>query len=418
MKRIAGFAVLSCCAVLLFAAAPPDILNYQGVLRNAADQPLDGAYDMVFRLCSAETGGDEILVDTHTGVTVSGGLFNVRIGGVSGGTGDGVVTDGSGPGRYLYLPKVFGDYPEVYLEIEVGGEILSPRTRMASAGYAMNARYVNGMEVIGGPLDIYVNAATGSDDNAGILAVSPFQTIQRAIDRVPPILSGPVTIHVADGTYNESVIADRRTMTGEIGWITIEGNVAAPQNVVLDGQGVLDTGIFTLGILEVRGIEVRNYTEEGLEVDWGWLIVSDCRVINNGTAGPGWTAGMAAYSACGLSVNNCLIANNAELGLHIGERAAKLEIENTTISGNGMHGIEVSEWSTVKGRDNLIIQNNGGIGVWARDNAKVTFGGSSTLTIQSNTGGSLKADYLSIIRGYGSGTTGSCVPDASSICEP
>ena len=30
------------------AASPPDLLNYQGVLRDASDNPLDGSYDMIF----------------------------------------------------------------------------------------------------------------------------------------------------------------------------------------------------------------------------------------------------------------------------------------------------------------------------------------------------------------------------------
>ncbi|HEV8200199.1 MAG TPA: hypothetical protein VGS03_09275, partial [Candidatus Polarisedimenticolia bacterium] len=45
------------------AAAPIPLVNYQGVLRSASGQPLDGDYDMVFRFMSAASAGDEILVD-------------------------------------------------------------------------------------------------------------------------------------------------------------------------------------------------------------------------------------------------------------------------------------------------------------------------------------------------------------------
>jgi len=60
------------------AATPPDRLNYQGVLRDIADAPLDGDFDMVFRFWSAESAGDEILIDRHVAVnlqavTVTGG---------------------------------------------------------------------------------------------------------------------------------------------------------------------------------------------------------------------------------------------------------------------------------------------------------------------------------------------------------
>jgi hypothetical protein len=81
-------------------------------------------------------------VDSHTGgggnaVTVSGGLFNVQLGG-------GTVTDGSGTGTYTALDQVFRDYGTVWLEIKVGTETLSPRVRVQSAAYAMNAANLQG----------------------------------------------------------------------------------------------------------------------------------------------------------------------------------------------------------------------------------------------------------------------------------
>jgi hypothetical protein len=125
------------------AAEPPGLLNYQGVLRDADGSPLEGAHDMVFRFMTAEVGGDEILVDEHDGahaspVTVTGGLFNVELGG-------GALSDGSGPGTYTSLDRVFRDYEAVWLEIEVGGETLAPRVRVVSAAYAFNADYLDGI---------------------------------------------------------------------------------------------------------------------------------------------------------------------------------------------------------------------------------------------------------------------------------
>ena len=47
------------------AATPPALVNYQGVLRDAADKPRSGSFDMVFRFFSAASAGDEILVDSR-----------------------------------------------------------------------------------------------------------------------------------------------------------------------------------------------------------------------------------------------------------------------------------------------------------------------------------------------------------------
>ena len=121
---------------------PPDQMNYQGVLRDQNGNPLTGTYDMVFRFMDAATGGNEILVDSHTAansnaVIVAGGLFDVALG-------TGTMSDGSGPGAYTVLRTVFRDYTDVWLEIEVGTETLSPRTRIQSAPYAFNAAYLRG----------------------------------------------------------------------------------------------------------------------------------------------------------------------------------------------------------------------------------------------------------------------------------
>ncbi|HEV8198954.1 MAG TPA: hypothetical protein VGS03_02940, partial [Candidatus Polarisedimenticolia bacterium] len=120
------------------------LVNYQGVLRSASGQPLDGDYDMVFRFMSAASAGDEILVDDWSQgvggpVHVSKGLFNVTLGA-------GFPTDGSGPGTYTSLSQVFRDYAAVWLEVRVGAETLTPRTLVVSAASALNADHLDGKD--------------------------------------------------------------------------------------------------------------------------------------------------------------------------------------------------------------------------------------------------------------------------------
>src|SRR5262249_10440408 len=123
MKRL----VLPLLVLLWAIAGPaladgPEVVNYQGVLRNAGGTPLTGTYDMTFRFFDDPNQGDEILIDRHLaanglGVSVSGGLFNVLLG-------DGVIADGGGPGVYASLLPVFSDYETVWLEMTVGTETL------------------------------------------------------------------------------------------------------------------------------------------------------------------------------------------------------------------------------------------------------------------------------------------------------
>ena len=101
----------------LAGSEPSPLINYQGVLRDADDRPLEGGRDMIFRFYDAPSGGSECLVDEHltsgTGdVLMSGGMFNVALG-------SGNVYDGGGAGFYIDLAEVFRDYTEVHVEVQI-----------------------------------------------------------------------------------------------------------------------------------------------------------------------------------------------------------------------------------------------------------------------------------------------------------
>ncbi len=153
--------LLAGVAGVALATSPPALINYQGVLRSASNAPLNGTFDMVFRFYDDLTGGNEILVDSHTGpgsVTVTNGLFSAQLGG-------GVLTDGSGPGTYASLRDVSRDYGNLYLEVRVGTETLSPRTQIVSGGFALNADRLQGNDP--SAFAPTAHAHTGSDITSG-----------------------------------------------------------------------------------------------------------------------------------------------------------------------------------------------------------------------------------------------------------
>jgi len=146
MKRL--WITLTCIGLTsaVWAAAPPEYINYQGVLRDALNNPLDGDHDMVFRLYDAQTLGNLLLTDSHTStdpppvepVNVTGGLFNAHLG-------EGHPT----AGVYNTLAEVFASEGGVWLEIQVGNEVLSPRVRVIAAAYALNADHLDGRDSTG-----------------------------------------------------------------------------------------------------------------------------------------------------------------------------------------------------------------------------------------------------------------------------
>jgi hypothetical protein len=140
-RTLALVTTLAIGSALAIAADPPDLMQYQGVLRNLANQTLNGTFDMELRLWDAASAGNEILIDRHTGaggVAVTDGLFSVELGG-------GAVSDGFSPGIYTSLADVFRDFGTVYLEVTVGADTLTPRTRIIAAGSALNARALTGL---------------------------------------------------------------------------------------------------------------------------------------------------------------------------------------------------------------------------------------------------------------------------------
>lgn len=164
MKRL-WMVLLAPAAGIVLAATPPSLINYQGLLRSAADEPLSGSYDMVFRFFDAQTGGNEILVDRHLtvsaqAVTVAGGLFSAALGG-------GEVLDGAGPGTYTSVAAVFRDHVDVWLSVQIGAEALVPRTRVFAAPYAHNATNLGGR-----PPSAFLDTSAAAQTKAGALTVS------------------------------------------------------------------------------------------------------------------------------------------------------------------------------------------------------------------------------------------------------
>jgi hypothetical protein len=346
MKRtLLSIAVLLVVAATSYAADPPQLINYEGILRDSNNVPLDGSFPMTFKFFDALTGGNELLVDTHTGVTVSGGLFNVELG-------NGSVTDGSGPGDYATLKRLFANFSGVYLEVVVNGETLTPRIRLTSSGFALNSQLVRGREIVSnGPLDLYVDVATGSDLNDGLSPVTAKQTIQAAIDAIPDVLSGEVTVWVAPGTYRERTLFTQRERVDGYHLIRLIGDqVGYPDNisVVLDGQtldpAILEAAITVIDVgVEVSGFLVQNYTDPDGEISavdiafGGSLTISHSRIESN-------DQGVESNHGALVEIENSLITAN-EIGVQCDSHGAAVILTGTRIESNSVLGVEAS-WNS------------------------------------------------------------------------
>ena len=108
--------VLSCLAPAVLQAAVPGLIKFQTRLADSAGSPLSGAQTLTFRIFNASTSGTQLASGTAAG-TATNGLIS------------------------LDLPASAGAFttPDSFLELELGGQALSPRSRLGAVPYAFHA---------------------------------------------------------------------------------------------------------------------------------------------------------------------------------------------------------------------------------------------------------------------------------------
>ena len=101
----------------------PETMSYQGVLTDASGTPLSGSYSLLFIIYDFATGGNWLWAETHRGIEVVDGVFSVIL------------------GETIPLNLAFDKQYWLAIAIE-GGVELTPRIRLTSAPYSLNARSV------------------------------------------------------------------------------------------------------------------------------------------------------------------------------------------------------------------------------------------------------------------------------------
>jgi microcystin-dependent protein len=105
-------------------AAIPHLMNFQGKATDRLGAPLNGSYNLTFRIYNSATGGSPKWSETQPNISISNGIFQVQLGSVA------------------PLNLFFDESYWISIEINTDGE-MSPRTRLASVGYAFTAETSN-----------------------------------------------------------------------------------------------------------------------------------------------------------------------------------------------------------------------------------------------------------------------------------
>jgi len=141
----------------------PRLLNYQGYLTDTLGNPITNpSISMSFAIFDAVSGGSQKWSETQSSVSVNKGIFNALLGSVT------PIPD-----------SVFTINTLRWLELSVGGQTLTPRTRITTVGYAYTATYSDtalfAKTVIPDTDWIIVGSTmhSGVSGNVGIGAASP-----------------------------------------------------------------------------------------------------------------------------------------------------------------------------------------------------------------------------------------------------
>jgi hypothetical protein len=123
------------------------------------------------------------------------------------------------------------------------------------------------------------------------------------------------------------------------------------------------------GLVIVRGLEVRGFPENGIEIRWQQVRIESCAITGNRSRGIAVTTGLASGYA---DINDCVISDNGRSGIFAD--TASIYVFRSAIERNGASGIFVGRLHDALIVDNVIAENaHFGVGT-VRDNRDVDVG--------------------------------------------
>lgn len=252
------------------AAAPSNIISYQGRLLNSNRVPVsDASASILFELYTAASGGSCVWSNSSATcataiartVTLTDGLFSEHLG------------DTAAPTPYAAIgDSVFGDNSALYLQVTINGETLTPRKRIVSAPYAINSQLLDGlnsdsdgstsaaivalnssgnMVIAGNPgstissASLYINPASGDvAANDFLFAVASGDTLAFGVDAEGDVTMGNLQIgSVITAAGGEADLFDSSVTTN----IDIGGVSADAANVITIAANALSADTITIG---------------------------------------------------------------------------------------------------------------------------------------------------------------------------
>jgi hypothetical protein len=349
MRRAFLISLVLCfvSTVSLFATVPQQI-NYQGYLTNTGGSPLDTTVAMTFKLYTDSTGATLLWTETRPSVTVTKGLFNVRLGQVTA-LGDNVF-----------------NHTQVWLGITVGSNSeMTPRSRVVSVGYSYRVGTVDGAS--GGSISGKINVGSGNTNTgnyANVLGESNAASGDHAAIGGGSSNSAADSFSTVTGGQNNQAQGKYSVVAGGGGHDWAEGNAVYGEHSVIGGgynNRVWGDGVVVGGGSSNWGLSGASYGVIG-----GGF---DNSVSNNCT-----------YATIGGGMLNDVLGNYSTIG---GGSINSTFGVNSTIGG-GEHNQARGSYSTVSGGGgSTVSDSNSALGDYSTvggGHGNFASGGSATVS--------------------------------------
>jgi hypothetical protein len=184
-----------------FPTPPAHLINYQGRLTDGSGVSVgDTTLSMTFSVFDGETGGVPLWNETQT-VSVVSGIYHVLL------------------GSQTALDTSIFSSPVLYLEVEVEGEILSPRARLTSVPFAINSDRLSGTR-----LEMQTRTLAISTPSSSVVIHVSFD---QAFTSPPQVMVSPPAGPIGGQDFIATSISNITSEGFEVTFKTLSGDASA-----------------------------------------------------------------------------------------------------------------------------------------------------------------------------------------------
>jgi hypothetical protein len=329
---------LSIVAFTPVSAQAPRSMSFQGVLTDTSDVPIEGLQTIGVKLFDAASGGTQVWSRTYNSHSVNEGSFNI-------------ILEGGSPS---FPTLTFND--SLWIQVEAGAEVLSPRTQLTASPYAMGLSLpieaVATLNTTGSALKI-----TNNTFDSGSRAISGISENGVGVFGVGTTgIQGEGVVGVIGkgqgGVLGISTLASGTGVTGQGGGTGVTGSTVSTSGQGVRGWATALSGT-TYGVHgEARSTGGRGVYGEATASDGSTYGVYGQSQSTIGSAVFGWASSSTGHNF-GVQGRTSSASGSAVFGWATSTTGLNYGVRGSTFSASGWGGFfDGGKGTYTRGEDN------------------------------------------------------------------